>query len=132
MVTTELSDLGHLYGLITGFITVYVGEWPQSLDTSARYGDLMDRYANVVLTNEGKCWRMILPDGQAKMRHPDYCPEPVRWVGRHRWRSGEWVKVWSCEGHAEELSGARRIPKVDQEVKVVCRDRGSALLTEGS
>ena len=53
---------------------------------------------------------MVLPEGQAKMRHPASCPEPVCWVGRHRWRSGEWVTVWSCEGHADDLIGIRRPP----------------------
>ena len=27
----------------------------------------MENYANVVLALEGKCWRMIVPDGIAKM-----------------------------------------------------------------
>ena len=67
----------------------------------------MDHYADVVLAREGQCWRMILPDGQANMRHPTHCPEPVCWFGQHRWRSGEWVKVWCYEGHADELVGAR-------------------------
>jgi hypothetical protein len=48
--------------------------------------------------------------GPAKMRHPDMCPEPVEWVGRHRWRSGEWVKVWSCDEHAGRLIGAKALP----------------------
>jgi len=64
----------------------------------------LDHYANVVLTVEGKCWRMIVPDGPAKMRHPAYCPEQVRWTVRHLWANGEWVKVWSCDGHAERLT----------------------------
>ena len=68
----------------------------------------MDHYANVVLTIEGQCWRMVMPPGAAKMRHPASCSEAVEWEGRHRWRSREWVKVWSCEGHADELMGARR------------------------
>jgi len=55
-------------------------------------------YANVVLTVEGRCWPMFVPDGPAKMRHAANCPEPVCWTERHRWLSGEWVKVWSCEG----------------------------------
>jgi hypothetical protein len=69
----------------------------------------MDHYANVVFAREGECWRMVVPSGAAKMRHPDMCPLPVCWVGRHRWRSGEWVRVWSCEGHADELMGAKRV-----------------------
>ena len=69
----------------------------------------MDRYGNVVLTNPGQCWRMVMPPGTAKMRHPEPCPEPPRWMGRHQWGDGTWVKVWSCEGHAEELTGARRM-----------------------
>jgi hypothetical protein len=65
----------------------------------------VDHYANVVLAVEGKCWRMVVPAGLATMRHPTDCPEPVCWVGRHRWRSGEWVRVWSCDGHADDLMG---------------------------
>ncbi len=34
----------------------------------------MDHYANVVLTVEGRCWRMIVPHGLAKMRHPTKLP----------------------------------------------------------
>jgi len=30
----------------------------------------MERYADVVLTIEGEWWRMVMPDGAAKMRHP--------------------------------------------------------------
>jgi hypothetical protein len=29
----------------------------------------MDQYADVVLTIEERCWRMVTPDGPAKMRH---------------------------------------------------------------
>ena len=39
-------------------------------------------HANVILTIERRCWRMIVPDGPAKMRDPVYCPEQVRWTGR--------------------------------------------------
>ena len=42
----------------------------------------VDRYANVVLAIEGECWRMILPDGQAKMWHPVFDSSPFAgWVG---------------------------------------------------
>jgi hypothetical protein len=69
----------------------------------------VDHYADVVFAREGECWRMVMPSEDATMRHPDMCPEYVAWVGRWRWRSGEWVKVWSCDGHADELPWARRV-----------------------
>ena len=68
----------------------------------------MEQYADVVLTIEGKCWRMVMPDGAAKTRHPTNCPEPVSGTGRHQWRNGAWVKVWSCDEHADALVGIRR------------------------
>jgi hypothetical protein len=71
----------------------------------------VDHYANVVLTLEGKCWRIIMPDGAAKMRHPTHCPEPLCWHGRHRWRTGEWVKVSSCERHSADLTFSTRLPR---------------------
>ena len=53
---------------------------------------------------------MVVPMGHAKMRHPIMCPLTVYWVGRHRWRSGYGVKVWSYDGHADDLVEARRPP----------------------
>jgi hypothetical protein len=50
-------------------------------------------------------------------------PEPVEWVGRHRWRSGEWVKVWSCEGYADELVGARRLRELTSDLMSSPRGR---------
>jgi hypothetical protein len=35
--------------------------------------------------------------------------EPVAWVWRWKFLKG-WTKVWSCERHADELIGARRLP----------------------
>jgi hypothetical protein len=40
--------------------------------------------------------------------HGGHCPEPVAWVGRWKFLNG-WTKVWSCERHADELVGARRV-----------------------
>jgi hypothetical protein len=34
--------------------------------------------------------------------------EPVAWVGRWKFLKG-WTKVLSCDGHADELVGARRL-----------------------
>jgi hypothetical protein len=34
--------------------------------------------------------------------------EPVACVGRWKFLEG-WTKVWSCEQHADELVGARRL-----------------------
>jgi hypothetical protein len=40
--------------------------------------------------------------------HGGHCMEPVTWVGRWKFTKG-WTKVWSCERHADELLGARRL-----------------------
>jgi hypothetical protein len=73
----------------------------------------MEHYGNVVLATPEQCWRMVLPDRAAKMRHSMPCAEPPTWVGRHQWGNGTWVKVWSCEGHVDELIGAKRLTIAD-------------------
>ena len=45
------------------------------------------------------------------MRRPTSCPEPVYWLGRHRWRSGQWVKAWFCDGHA--VTGGQEIDDIN-------------------
>jgi hypothetical protein len=40
--------------------------------------------------------------------HGTHRPEPVEWKWRWKFLKG-WAKVWSCERHADELVGARRI-----------------------
>jgi hypothetical protein len=40
--------------------------------------------------------------------HPTHCKQPVEWVGRWKFLNG-WTKVCSCEQHADELVGARRL-----------------------
>ena len=37
----------------------------------------MEHYAEVALSREGECWRMVVSTGPTKMRHPDMCHEPV-------------------------------------------------------
>ena len=44
-------------------------------------------------------------------RPPDALHDPVEWVGRWKFLKG-WTKVWSCDRHADELVGARRLPPV--------------------
>jgi hypothetical protein len=70
--------------------------------------------AGVLLTNERQCLRMVVPSGGG-MRHPRECAEPVERIGWHRWRNGTWVKVWSCDGHADDLVGARRIMRSTEQ-----------------
>ena len=75
-------------------------------ETSNSYHLTMDHYGNIVVADEGRCWRMVLAEDDQR---PVKCPEPVAWVGRHQWRTGEWSKVWSCDGHAGDLVEANRI-----------------------
>ena len=42
--------------------------------------------------------------------------EPVEWVGRWKFLAG-WTKVWSCERHADELVGARKISPAAQDLR---------------
>ena len=58
-----------------------------------------------LFAQEGRCWRMIYEN---PVDHGTHCMEPVTWVGRWKFLDG-WTKVWSCERHADELVGARRI-----------------------
>ena len=57
-----------------------------------------------IFAQPGRCWRFVYekPSGQA-----GHCMAPVSWRGRHRYATG-WKPVWSCEGHAGELVGARK------------------------
>ncbi len=68
----------------------------------------MDHYSNIVMSFEGRCWRMVVAGNENEV-HPVKCPEPVAWVGRHQWRTGEWSTVWSCDGHADDLTDAEPI-----------------------
>lgn len=67
---------------------------------------IVGKVAPGIFAQEGRCWRFIYenPSGQA-----GHCMEPVVSRGRYRYASG-WKPVWSCEGHAGELVGARVIP----------------------
>jgi hypothetical protein len=58
-----------------------------------------------LFAQEGRCWRMVYAN---PVGHGTHCMEPVTWVGRWKFLDG-WTKVWSCERHADELVGARRI-----------------------
>ena len=94
---------------------------PQCPETSGRYRRAVDTYriydgtdengivgkvAPGLFAQEGRCWRMVYenPVGQG-----GHCMEPVMWVGRWKFLDG-WTKVWSCERHAEGVTGARRLP----------------------
>jgi hypothetical protein len=57
-----------------------------------------------LFAQKGRCWRMVYenPVGQA-----GHCMEAGD-VGRSLEVTKGWTKVWSCEGHADELIGARR------------------------
>jgi hypothetical protein len=58
-----------------------------------------------LFAQEGRCWRMVYEN---PVGHGTHCPEPVEWVGRWKFLDG-CTKVWSCERHADELVGARRL-----------------------
>ena len=80
------------------------------MDSYSIYGGvdhlgMIGEVAPGLFAQEGRCWRMVYenPVGQG-----GHCPEPVRWVGRWKLLDG-WTKVWSCERHADELVGARRL-----------------------
>ena len=57
-----------------------------------------------IFAQEGRCWRLVYlnPAGQA-----GHCMEPVTWCGRHKFAKS-WKSVWSCDGHADDLIGAKR------------------------
>jgi hypothetical protein len=58
-----------------------------------------------IFAQEGRCWQFVYekPPGQA-----GDCMAPVSWRGRYRYVTG-WKPVWSCERHAADLVGARRL-----------------------
>jgi hypothetical protein len=54
---------------------------------------------------EGRCFRMIAsPQIQAT-----HCGEPARWRGRFTDAKGKVHLVWSCDHHAADLGGVRRV-----------------------
>jgi hypothetical protein len=57
------------------------------------------------MAEPGRCWRMVYVNA---MGHGSHYPHPVPWRGRHKFRTG-WVPVWSCQCHADDLVGARRL-----------------------
>jgi len=58
-----------------------------------------------IFTQEGRCWCMVYEN---PVSHGGHCMEPVMWVGRWKFLKG-WIKVWSCDLHADELVGARAL-----------------------
>jgi hypothetical protein len=65
-----------------------------------------DPYANAFRVEFGQCWR-IVHDERLQATH---CPEEPAWTGR--WfspRNDRWWRVWSCERHADGLTGLRRL-----------------------
>jgi hypothetical protein len=67
--------------------------------------EIVGQVAPGIFAQDGRCWRMVYenPVGQG-----GHCMEPVAWVGRWKFLKGR-TKVWSCERHADELMGARRL-----------------------
>jgi hypothetical protein len=66
----------------------------------------VDHYADAVFSEPGRCWRMVQMPGVGA---PDFCSEPVVWVGNHRIVGGKQIRVWSCEGHVEGVEEAERV-----------------------
>jgi hypothetical protein len=68
--------------------------------------EIVGKVAPGIFAQEGRCWRMVYenPVGQG-----EHCMEPLAWRGWWKYLAG-WTRVWSCERHADELVGARRIP----------------------
>jgi hypothetical protein len=69
--------------------------------------DTIGKVAPGVFAQEGRCWRMIYAN---PVGHGTHCMEPVEWGGRWKFLAGL-TRVWSCERHADELVGARRLPR---------------------
>jgi hypothetical protein len=61
---------------------------------------VLDHDGDAVLSEPGRCWRMVVKAGAAEAAH---CAEPVVWVGNHRLEDGKQIRVWSCDGHREGL-----------------------------
>ena len=59
-----------------------------------------------IFAQEGRCWRFVYENPAG---HAGHCICACR--GRHKFLKG-WTKVWSCERHADELTGIRRIKHV--------------------
>jgi hypothetical protein len=66
-------------------------------------------YCEAFYVEPGQCWRMVF--AQDGTGHPTHCPEPVVWRSRFKDGSEKWhPRVDSCDGHADDLAVARRIP----------------------
>ena len=76
-----------------------------AINPGVDHRDTIGKVAPGLFAQEGRCWRMVYENAAG---HGTHCPEPVTWVGRWKFTKG-WTKVWSCEGHADELPWARRV-----------------------
>jgi hypothetical protein len=76
-----------------------------AINPGVDHRDTIGKVAPGLFAQEGRCWRMIYRNAAG---HGTHCPEPMEWVGQWEFLKG-WTKVWSCERHADELVGARRI-----------------------
>lgn len=63
-------------------------------------GSMAPYYANAVLAELGRCFRMVSIATSYRVGSPTDCPEPARWVaGRQVGKKR--MRLWSFEGHAE-------------------------------
>jgi hypothetical protein len=75
------------------------------INTGVDHLGTVGQVAPGLFAQEGRCWRMVY---EKPVGHGTHCVAPVAWAGRWKFLDG-WTKVWSCERHADELVGARRL-----------------------
>jgi hypothetical protein len=81
----------------------------------------VEHFADSVFVAPGRCWRLVTDFAG----RPEHCAEPVTWVGRTRLKerngNGRLLRVWSCDGHADDLE-ARKQVAANGQVKPVAVD----------
>jgi hypothetical protein len=66
-------------------------------------------YAEAFAILPGRCFRLVERAGEAG---PMHCPDPARWRGTFRARSGRRYAVQACDGHRGPLQDGRPLRDV--------------------
>jgi hypothetical protein len=78
-----------------------------AINPGVDHRDTIGKVAPGIFAQEGRCLRFVYGDAAGRGTH---CMEPVAYAGRWKLAKG-WTRVWSCERHADEMPGARRVSR---------------------
>lgn len=72
------------------------------------YRPAVDYHANAFYVEPGRCFRLVNGAG-GKRGQSHHCAEPVVWCGVFVSPLGKAHRVWSCDGHADDLKAPRAV-----------------------